>query len=55
MLAGQAGLPPVEVLQKTGNAYAGLWYTWVVVLVAFLVTAFMLKDPVEGQWDKPAA
>jgi hypothetical protein len=24
-----------------------------VVLVAFLVTAFMLKDPVEGQWDKP--
>jgi MFS family permease len=35
----------------TGNAYAGLWYTWGVVLVAFLVTAFMLKDPVEGQWD----
>ncbi|KGB51355.1 hypothetical protein [Sphingopyxis sp. LC363] len=29
-------------------------YTWVVVLVAFLVTAFMLKDPVEGQWDRPA-
>ena len=43
------------IIAKTGNAYAGLWYTWVVVLVAFLVTAFMLKDPVEGQWDKPAA
>jgi MFS family permease len=40
------------IIAKTGNAYAGLWYTWVVVLVAFLVTAFMLKDPVEGQWDK---
>ena len=42
------------IIAKTGNAYAGLWYTWGVVLVAFLVTAFMLKDPVEGQWDKPA-
>jgi MFS family permease len=40
------------IIAKTGNAYSGLWYTWVVVLVAFLVTAFMLKDPVEGQWDK---
>ena len=38
----------------TGDAYAGLWYTWGVVLVAFLVAAFMLKDPVEGQWDKAA-
>jgi hypothetical protein len=40
------------IIAKTGNAYSGLWYTWGVVLVAFLVTAFMLKDPVEGQWDK---
>ena len=40
------------IIAKTGDAYSGLWYTWVVVLVAFLVTAFMLKDPVEGQWDK---
>jgi MFS family permease len=40
------------IIAKTGNAYSGLWYTWAVVLVAFLVTAFMLKDPVEGQWDK---
>jgi MFS family permease len=42
------------IIAKTGNAYAGLWYTWGVVLVAFLVSAFMLKDPVEGQWDKAA-
>jgi len=40
------------IVAKTGNAYAGLWYTWGVVLVAFLVSAFMLKDPVEGQWDR---
>lgn len=42
------------IVAKTGNAYAGLWYTWVVVLVAFLVSAFLLEEPVEGQWDKPA-
>jgi len=42
------------IIAKTGDAYAGLWYTWGVVLVAFLVAAFMLKDPVEGQWDKVA-
>ncbi|WP_077145099.1 MFS transporter [Sphingopyxis sp. KK2] len=42
------------IIAKTGNAYAGLWYTWIVVLVAFLVAAFMLKEPVEGQWDKAA-
>jgi Sugar (and other) transporter. len=40
------------IVAKTGNAYAGLWYTWGVVLAAFLVTVFMLKEPVEGQWGK---
>jgi len=40
------------IVARTGNAYAGLWYTWGVVFVAFLIAAFMLKDPVEGQWDK---
>ena len=43
------------IVAKTGNAYAGLWYTWVVVLVAFLISAFLLKEPVEGEWDKPAS
>jgi MFS family permease len=42
------------IIAKSGNAYAGLWYTWGVVAMAFLVTLFMLKDPVEGQWDKPS-
>jgi MFS family permease len=40
------------IIAKTGNAYAGLWYTWFVVLGAFLITAFMLREPVEGEWDK---
>ena len=40
------------IIAKTGDAYSGLWYTWFVVLVAFLVSVFMLKDPVEGEWDK---
>ncbi|WP_033073147.1 MFS transporter [Sphingopyxis sp. MWB1] len=42
------------IIAKTGDAYAGLWYTWGVVLMAFLVTAFMLREPKEGEWDKPA-
>lgn len=40
------------IVARTGDAYAGLWYTWGVVLVAFLVSAFMLKEPEPGQWDK---
>jgi len=31
------------IIAKTGNPYAGLWYTWGVVLVAFLVAAWGLK------------
>jgi MFS-type transporter involved in bile tolerance (Atg22 family) len=31
------------IVAKTGDPYAGLWYTWVVVLVAFLVAAWGLK------------
>ena len=40
------------IVAKTGDAYAGLWYTWGVVLIAFLVALFLLKEPVPGQWDK---
>ena len=32
------------IVARTGDPYAGLWYTWVVVLVAFLVAAFMLRE-----------
>ena len=31
------------IVAKTGNPYSGLWYTWVVVLVAFVVAAWGLK------------
>jgi hypothetical protein len=31
------------IIARTGNPYAGLWYTWVVVAVAFLVAAWGLK------------
>jgi MFS family permease len=31
------------IVAKTGNPYGGLWYTWAVVAVAFLVAAWGLK------------
>lgn len=31
------------IVAKTGDPYAGLWYTWVVVFVAFVVAAWGLK------------
>ncbi len=36
------------IIVVTGDAYAGLWYTWAVVLMAFLVTFFLLQDPARG-------
>lgn len=32
------------IVAKTGNPYAGLWYTWVVVAVAFVVAMWGLKS-----------
>ncbi|WP_374280698.1 MFS transporter [Novosphingobium sp.] len=32
------------IVAKTGNPYSGLWYTWVVVLVAFLVAWWGLPN-----------
>lgn len=31
------------IVARTGDPYAGLWYTWVIVLVAFLVALWGLK------------
>ena len=31
------------IVARTGDPYAGLWYTWVIVLVAFLVSLWGLK------------
>lgn len=43
------------IIAKTGNAYAGLWYTWVIVAIAFVITLFMLRDPVEEEWGEAMA
>ena len=32
------------IVAVRGDPYAGLWYTWIVVLIAFLVSAFLLKE-----------
>lgn len=32
------------IAARTGDPYSGLWYTWAVVLMAFLVSAFMLRE-----------
>ena len=32
------------VVARTGNPYAGLWYTWIVVAIALVVTAWGLKE-----------
>ncbi|MHA6723328.1 MFS transporter [Sphingomonas sp. RS2018] len=32
------------IVARTGDPYAGLWYTWVVVLVALVVMAFGLRE-----------
>lgn len=31
------------IVARTGDPYAGLWYTWVIVLIAFLVSLWGLK------------
>jgi hypothetical protein len=32
------------IVAKTGNPFSGLWYTWVVVLMAFLVALWGLPN-----------
>ncbi len=43
------------IVAKTGDPYAGLWYTWVVVLVAFLVAAWGLKGGPPRDFEQDAA
>lgn len=38
------------IIAKTGDAFSGLWYTWGVVLVAFLICLLMLKEPGKDAW-----
>jgi MFS family permease len=39
-------LPFVEatIVARTGNPYAGLWYSWAVVAMALVVTLFLLRE-----------
>jgi hypothetical protein len=32
------------IVAKTGNPYSGLWYTWVIVLIAFCVALWGLPS-----------
>jgi MFS family permease len=36
------------IVAKTGDPYAGLWYTWIVVAMALVVTAFGLRETRPG-------
>ncbi|MEM1131697.1 MAG: MFS transporter [Pseudomonadota bacterium] len=41
------------IIAKTGDPYAGLWYTMAVVAMAFVVTAFGLKETLNAnEWDE---
>lgn len=41
------------IIAKTGDPYAGLWYTMAVVLMAFVVTAFGLKETLNAdEWGE---
>ncbi|MCW1383381.1 MFS transporter [Novosphingobium sp. KCTC 2891] len=43
------------IVAKTGDPYAGLWYTWIVVLVAFGVAAWGLKGGMPKEYGDNAA
>ena len=40
----------VYIVARSGNVYAGLWYTFVVVLMALLVCLWGLKETKGGMW-----
>jgi MFS family permease len=39
------------IVATTGNPYSGLWYTWVVVLIALIVAMWGLKGGPPGDYD----
>jgi MFS family permease len=43
------------IVARTGNPYSGLWYTWVVVAVAFVVALWGLKGGPPGEYEAPNA
>jgi hypothetical protein len=43
------------MVAKTGDPYAGLWYTWAVVLMAFVVALWGLKGGPPRDFEQDAA
>ena len=43
------------IVAKTGDPYSGLWYTWIVVRMAFLVAAWGLKGGPPRDFEQDAA
>jgi hypothetical protein len=43
------------IVARTGDPYSGLWYTWVVVLVAFVVSLWGLKGGLPRDYGDDAA
>ena len=43
------------IVAKTGDPYAGLWYTWGVTLLALVVTVIGLKETRSANVDAPDA
>jgi MFS family permease len=39
------------IVARTGDPYSGLWYTWVVVAVAFVVALWGLKGGPPGEYE----
>jgi MFS family permease len=53
-LGGFLPLIASYIIAKTGNAYAGLWYTWAVVLVALVVSWWGLKPGLPREFEDDA-
>ena len=43
------------IAARTGNPYSGLWYTWVVVLIALLVAMWGLKGGLPRDFSDDAS
>jgi hypothetical protein len=43
------------IVARSGDPYAGLWYTWVIVLVALIVSAWGLKSGLPRDFTDDAA
>lgn len=54
-LGGFLPLIASYIVAKTGNAYSGLWYTWVIVAIALVVSWWGLKSGPPRDFEDDAA